>query len=280
MKRVDLFEFHDLTWFPRVWRDMLTEYLAYVSSEWGAFHSILPKLKTAAERSGSERIVDLCSGASGPLIKLGRHIYREDGSRMPVLLTDKFPNRTAFGKVLDAGKGALQFEPSPIDAMDVPAELNGFRTIFAAFHHFTPPQATRILRDAVEKGAGIGVFEYTERNRFWLLRSLRAPLLFWRTAPEALKPLTPSRVFWTYVLPLPVLLFMWDSVVSCLRTYTEDELKAMTETIAGEGYEWDIGNVPSLWGGRVTYLIGLPRRVNGTAALRETQRSSLTAVNP
>lgn len=261
MKRLELVEFHDLTWFPKIWRDMLTDYLAYISCEWGAFHSILAKLKAAVAGSGSRRIIDLCSGASGPLIKLGRHIYLEDGTRMPILLTDKYPNLPAFEKASSASHGALGFEAASIDAMDVPAGLEGFRTVFAAFHHFNPEQATRILRDAVDKNAGIGVFEYTERNRFWFMRAFRSPFLFWKTAPAALVPLTPGKLFWIYVLPLPVLLFAWDSLVSCLRTYTEQELRSMVESIPSAGYEWEIGHVPSLWGGRVTYLIGLPKKV-------------------
>jgi hypothetical protein len=263
MKRFELVEFHDLRWFPKLWRDMLTDYLAYISCEWGAFHTVLPKLKAALEEDGSPSIIDLCSGASGPLIKLGRHLYRKDGTRRPILLTDKYPNLAAFEKVADASHGNLGFVGTPVDAMNVPAQLEGFRTLFAAFHHFNPEQAQQILRDAVAKQAGIAIFEYTERNRFWILRALRSPLLFWKTAPAALKPMTPAKVFWIYILPLPVLLFAWDSLVSCLRTYTEEELKAMAEALPLAHCAWEVGHVPSFWGGRVTYLIGLPKRLAG-----------------
>lgn len=280
MKRFDLFEFHDLAWFPRLWRDMLTDYLAYLSCEWGAFHAILAKLKEAVQLDRSPRIIDLCSGASGPLIKLGRHLYREDGSRMPILLTDKFPNLAAFEKVSDLSRGTLSFEAASVDAMDVPAGLTGFRTVFAAFHHFTPEQGARILRDAVQKRAGIGVFEYTERNRFWVWRALRSPILFWRTAPAALRPLTPARIFWVYVLPLPVFLFTWDFLVSCLRTYTEAELRAMAAAVPGEDYAWEVGHVASFWGGRITYLIGLPKSEGTCGDMPHHRSQPLGSRNP
>jgi hypothetical protein len=258
MRRAELIEFHDLPWFPKVWRDMLTDYLAYISCEWGAYHPVLPKLRLALERGRSQRIVDLCSGASGPLIKLRRYLCCADGTPMPILLTDKYPNLAAFEKVSEATRGALSFEARPVDAMDVPAELEGFRTVFSAFHHFNPAQATRILADAVEKRAGIGVFEYTERNPTWILRALYSPVLFWRTAPVALRPFSALKRFWIYLLPLPVLCFAWDFLVSCLRTYTQEELKAMTEALPAAGYHWEIGSVKSFWGGRITYLIGTP----------------------
>ena len=43
----------------------------------------------------------------------------------------------------------------------MPDELGGFRTLFNAFHHFPPERARAILEDAVHKGQGIGVFEFT-----------------------------------------------------------------------------------------------------------------------
>lgn len=260
MRRAELVEFHDLPWFPKIWRDMLTDYLAYISCEWGAYHPVLLKLKGAVEKGKSQRIIDLCSGASGPLIKLRRYLCREDGTPMPILLTDKYPNLAAFEKVSEASRGALTFEAASVDAMDVPAAMDGFRTVFSAFHHFNPEQAIRILRDAVDKKAGIGIFEYTERKLPWILRALYSPILFWKTAPSALKPFNLAKRFWIYCLPLPVLFFAWDFLVSCLRTYTVQELKAMTGTIPSAGYEWEIGHVKSLWGGRITYLIGIPKQ--------------------
>ncbi|MEZ4557181.1 MAG: hypothetical protein R2854_12160 [Caldilineaceae bacterium] len=35
--------------------------------------------------------------------------------------------------------------------MSVPPELTGFRTLFTAFHHFTPADAMLILHDAVAR---------------------------------------------------------------------------------------------------------------------------------
>jgi hypothetical protein len=239
---------------------MLTAYLAYISCEWGAYHPILPKLRTALERGKSQSIIDLCSGASGPLIKLRRYICREDGTQMPILLTDKYPNHEAFEKVAAASQGALTYEAVSVDAMDVPAVMTGFRTVFSAFHHFNPDQAMRILQDAVDKRAGIGVFEYTERNHRWILQALSSPILFWRLAPSALKPLNWEKRFWIYCLPLPVLFFSWDFLVSCLRTYTEQELQAMTAAIPSADYDWEIGHVKSFWGGHITYLIGVPNQ--------------------
>lgn len=58
---------------------------------------------------------------------------------------------------------------------------------------------------------------------------------------------------------------MFDGLVSCLRTYTPDELKELTQDLdKAADYTWDIGLEPlgSLPVG-ITYLIGYPRSLTG-----------------
>lgn len=67
-----------------------------------------------------------------------------------------------------------------------------------------------------------------------------------------------SRLFFTYLLPLIPLIVLIDGVVSCWRTYTVDELKAMTEDA---DYEWRCSTVKGArWPLPITYFVGLPRR--------------------
>ncbi len=49
-----------------------------------------------------------------------------------------------------------------VDATKLPEEHDGFRTLFASFHHFDAGAARGILRDSVRKQQGIGVSEFTE----------------------------------------------------------------------------------------------------------------------
>ncbi|UCC32111.1 MAG: hypothetical protein JSU86_07480, partial [Phycisphaerales bacterium] len=66
----------------------------------------------------------------------------------------------------------ISYSEAPVDAADVPEELEGFRTLSTSFHHSDVDAAREIVRDAIRKNQGIGVFEYTERN-FWV----RVPVL-------------------------------------------------------------------------------------------------------
>ena len=83
----------------------------------------------------------------------------EDGSAPAVLLTDKYPNPRAFQQIQDATGSVINFYPEPVDAMRIPPELAGFRTMFSTFHHFGPGEARAILKDAFDQRQGIAVFE-------------------------------------------------------------------------------------------------------------------------
>ncbi len=53
----------------------------------------------------------------------------------------------------NSGIHGLGYERASIDALDVPAERPGLRTLFNAFHHLRPEQARAVLASAVEEFA-------------------------------------------------------------------------------------------------------------------------------
>jgi len=134
---------------------------------------------------------------------------------------------------------------TPVDAVDVPSDLKGFRTLFTSFHHFRPDAAREVLADAVSKDEGVGIFEYTERNwPIWTLPILLIPAFIWLCTPF----IRPFR--WRA---------MWDGFVSNLRTYSVDEIRDLIRQLDDQGYEWKVGRAPSIGMSRVTYAIGSPQ---------------------
>ena len=179
-----------------------------------------------------------------------------------VRLTDLHPNVAAFDQLARETAGAVAGDPRSVPADAVPDDLTGFRTIFTAFHHFPPPVARRVLADAVARGQGIAVFESTTRNALCLFIMLLVPHVVWLVTPF-IRPFRWSRLLLTYLLPvIPTVAFV-DGVVSCLRTYTPDELRELAESVDGaSGYVWTAGHAG---GGPIpmTYLLGLPVRREG-----------------
>lgn len=85
-----------------------------------------------------------------------------------------------------------------------------------------------------------------------------SPLAVWRATPW-IRPFRGSWLLRTYLVPLTLLLILFDGLVSCLRTYSPGELRQWTDTVpGGETYDGEIGVAPARTG-PLTYLIGVPR---------------------
>ena len=250
--RLHLFEIIDQSWCPRVLRQGVVEYLGFIATKGAAYRRALPVLGGALERAGGRRVVDLGSGSGGPWAALRSELEAELGDRVEVTLTDRHP------EALSPGTDGLRVHPDPVDAARVPAELEGFRTLFSLFHHFRPSRARAILADAVARGQGIGVFEMTMRSPWVILLMATSPVFMLLVTPFV-RPFRWSRLLLTYLIPVIPLVTAFDGVVSCLRTYTPAELLVLAEQ-AGPGYRWEARTVSAFPPSPipVTYLVGTP----------------------
>lgn len=258
MERIHFIEIEDEPWCPVSIRDAATDYLQFVIEKTNPYQVIIEKLQTALGITNKTEIVDLCSGGGGAWRNLVPLLAAEN-PQIKINLTDKYPNLTAFEKMQKDFPNNLDFSAKEIDAARVPQELKGFRTLFSSFHHFRPEAARQILKNAVSNNEGIGIFEFTQRKIPAILAMFLTPLIVLLVTPF-IRPFRLSRLFWTYLVPLVPLLVVFDGVVSCLRTYTPNELKDLTDGLS-ENYRWETGELPvkgSLV--PVTFLIGYPEK--------------------
>jgi hypothetical protein len=265
LPRAHLFEWEDQPWLPSVFRDFITDQLRFSHGE--AMRSpinsaIAQRLKTLLEQTGSERIVDLCSGAGGPVVQIGRLLHDELKSPADIVLTDLYPNAAAFARITSETGGRIKVRLEPTSALDVPTELTGVRTIFTAFHHFKPEQARLILADAIRKRAPIAVFEPLERTVRMVLLVGVMSFLRGFTHTHRIGALTPSRILFSYIIPVAPAMFGWDGAISALRSYTAGELRELAASVDQGTYAWESGRfeVDGPFGKMpTTYLIGVPR---------------------
>jgi hypothetical protein len=267
VRRLHLFEWADQPWLPTLFRDFITDHIRYASEKLNFFQPIYPKLHESMRALDETRIVDLCSGAGGPLPGLMRHLESNFDFAPEVTLTDLYPNREAFRKIEEQYGGRIGCRYQPTSAFEVPPELSGFRTIFGALHHFRPRDATRILADAVENRVGIAAFEVQERSLVGILNAGLLAFLSSLLLTPKVGRLTVARFLLTYLLPLAPLVFAWDGIVSCLRTYSPSELGELIRDLRVDGYSWEIGRlrVEGVFTGYgITYAIGMPEPSEGT----------------
>ncbi|MCP5098221.1 MAG: hypothetical protein GY943_21950 [Chloroflexi bacterium] len=256
MKRIHLFEFEDLPWFPHLIREAMTDYLQFVADKFDIYKPIIHNLKKGLKQSNTQRIIDIGSGSGGGIVNIYNHLQAEF-AELEITLTDLYPNLSAFQAIAAQTNGKINYWELPVDATDVPADLNGFRLQLLSFHHFKPEMAQRILQNAAENRAAIGILEAHERKWPYIITMLFSPLMVLLFTPF-IKPFKLSRLVFTYLIPVIPLFVLWDGLVSILRTYTVAELRQMTDQIDPEDYTWEIGRLPENGAAGVSYLLGYP----------------------
>lgn len=257
MWRLQWIEIHEQPWFSCSLRDEITDALHFGLNLLKIYTPTVPLLRSALDSIGSRSIVDLCSGGGGPWPDFSRRL-EADGQPFHIWLTDKYPSLRASENVRAASNNQCTVYLSAVDAMHVPQELNGFRTMFTSFHHFSPNEAQAILQDAIDARQGIGIFEITRRAPSTIaLMFLWAFLLFICT--PLIRPFRLSRLLWTYVIPVIPLVLLVDGIVSCLRTYHPQELRDIIEKLNATNYQWQVGEqVGGFARLPITYAIGCP----------------------
>lgn len=258
MQRQSWFEIHDSPWFPAYLRDLVTEALEAIWNTNRTYDPIAGRLRDALRRSGSRTVIDLCSGGGGPWPALYDSIA--DGQPLSVQLTDRYPHAGFAADSCDPGSAPAGISAcsQSVDARCVPENLRGFRTIFSSFHHFSPDAARAMLADAFNRREGIAVFEVARRTPWTLISVAGVAALALRTAVTK-RPLRPARLLFTFLLPVIPLTLWVDGLLSCLRSYSLDDMRELTAGLTAPDYAWDLGEehrgtVP------IRYLIGTPLR--------------------
>lgn len=261
MKRLHLFELEDLSWFPSLFREYITDLLQYQLITFEVYSPVIKKIKKVLKASNLNQVIDVCSGSSGPILSIFKALSEQEDLNFKITLTDKYPNIDAFQKVSKQSQGKINFINESVDVLNFPNNLQGVRTFFSSFHHFKFKQATEIIESTIEDRMPICIFEFTERSTKNFLKVLFFGfLLVWINTPF-IKPFRFSRLFWTYIIPVVPIAYCWDALVSHLRTYTIEEMQQMLDLInESHKYSWELGQVLSPKSGfNITYLVGLSK---------------------
>ena len=278
--RIQFIELHEQPWLPTTIRDQVMDAMQFGLRLFQGYDKVIPSVVSLLKATHDRCVVDLCSGGGGPWFELA---HKLDGAGIHrILLTDKFPNHDVSRRLRDSPQslGKIRFYSSSVDAMHIPENLHGLRTMFSSFHHFPPDAAKEILQKAVDAGEAICIFEVTKRSALticlmfpWALM----PLLF----TPWIRPFRWSRLFWTYTVPIIPLILLFDGIVSCLRTYWPREVRKMIDSLQGASYDWQIREVTSgFFPTPLFCLRGGPKHVAGGGAphadVQDLQRESIS----
>ena len=251
MRRLHLFEFGDLPWFPQVLRDAETAYLSVAYRLLPLGRMWAEKIATTLRSGEPVEILDLCSGSGGPLPSVLEELEKR-GFQVQVKLTDLYPNPEL------AWHPRMSWVAEPVNATQVPSGFLGVRTMFSGFHHFRPDAAKAILKSAFDSGRAICIFEGGQGSLAGIAMMLLVPVNVLLLMPFA-RPFRWSYLVFTYLIPIMPFIVFWDGVVSMLRIYSPQRMLEFTRDLQKPGYGWEIGliEVRGMPGG-LPYLIGRP----------------------
>lgn len=258
MGRLQLFEFNEQPWLPQFMTGWMTSILRICHRETEDGRVWAPKILELMERSGTTAIVDLCSGGGGPVLDLVRILEQEYGIVPNLTLTDLIPNLQA-AREINGSRDGWRYVTESIDATRVPNELCGIRTVFSGFHHLRPELAFGLLKSAFISRQPIFIGETTQRS----LRAIRVygkvPIYFFGMTQRIAA--TPAQRLFTFGVPVLPMMLGWDNVVSCLRTYSPQEIRDLLTGLRADDYRWELGELdnPKI-ATPYSYIMGYPLR--------------------
>jgi hypothetical protein len=270
-RRIHAVELEDQDWLPDFLRCAITDVLHAGHTVFRLHQIWTPLIAGVLERTGETRLVDLCTGGSGPVPAVVDQLRAEHGLSVTAVLTDLYPNQLAISRINGpGGPPHVTYLERPVDAADVPEDLEGVRTMFASFHHMRPAAGRAILADAFFKRKAICIFEFTNNSVIGVLSYLVMPLVTMALTP-LVRPVSAKRLALTYLVPLIPLLVTGDGMASHLRTYSPAELLELVQGLDAEDYRWEAGDLRHwLVPYRVPYLIGCPLKLEVRAAYART----------
>jgi hypothetical protein len=258
MARIHLFEIEDQPWLPDSIRDAVTGFL-FVSHKVGKLNRLfIPKIIEAIDTSKNSQIIDLGSGAGGPMPSIQSDL-KVGGRDVRLTLTDLYPNADAIKEF--NGNDAINYLSQPVDATNVNSDLSGLRTMIGSFHHLRENTAKSVLKDAQESNQPIAIFEGFGRNVQSFILLLPSIIMAFLLMPFV-RPFRWQNLFFTYLVPVLPLIVFFDGWVSFLRVYSPSELRDIVSQLPeNEHYIWEIG---TLGPQSAPYIVGLPRKLDVT----------------
>lgn len=260
MKRIHLFEFEDLSWFPHWIRSHMTNMLNAVHRLLGTPEVIAALLAPLMQQTKQHKIVDVCSGSGGPMKETLQLLKEEYGlTDMEVTLTDLYPN-LSIAKKINETKDGLSYLPTPVNATTIDSSLEGVRTMICSFHHMPPDTAVSILRNMQESNQPFLLYEISDN-------SMPPTFLWWMALPFNVifalivglftRPFTWQQFLFTYIIPIFPIFFAWDGAVSNTRTYTLSDLVELLQQLPTSDYTWEKGIIKGKAGNQL-YMKGIP----------------------
>lgn len=268
MKRIQLFEFEDFSWFPIWIRSSMTNLLVVMHKLMGTKEVLSGILSTIKNRYSFSQIVDMGAGSGGIMPQVVEHLNNQNSDTpIHLLLTDLHPN-IEFINYINASKlKNTSYSEIPLDATNLSKTPKGIKTMINSFHHMPPKKAKNILRSAQENNQALLIYEMAENKTplilWWLLLPLSLIIVFIMAlllTPFS-RPITFKQIIFTYLIPIIPVFYAWDGQASLPRMYTFKDVEELLKDIKNDSFTWEIKQGEKSNGKKLGYyILGLPKQ--------------------
>ena len=266
MKRIELFEFEDLEWLPKVLRSSITNLIVVFHKLMGTSEVISELILKAKSKNNFAQIVDLGSGSGGVMPEVFKQISKDD-EKLKLLLTDLHPNLEFTKEIENLKNQNIEYDSNSVNAENMDNVPGGLKTMIASFHHMPPNTAKKILKSAEENKEPILIYEVAKNSIpviawcLFLPISLMILILMSLVMTLFVRPLKLSQLFFTYLIPIIPLIYAWDGQASLMRTYTFEDVKELIGNSNENDYVWTIDDAQKTNGKKLGYFIlGYPKK--------------------
>ena len=263
-KRIQFFEFLDLTWLPNLLRRYLLEYLNFFLYKMTRpYRGVEAMVADWVGKAGHNAVLDMGSGGGGHIEFLIARAETQNLKMPKLVVSDLHPDAEINAyKALKAkyGEDRVDFIERPVNAFRPEEADIRLRSMFSAFHHLSPDQVREMFKDVCANSDGIMIVDGTRRAVLPVLLMLLQFPVFMFLYPFVVPNFSWGRLFFSIVVPLLPFMMTFDSVVSMLRAYTMDEIKSLFPPEARDRFVIEGRTLPVLGGIFHTNVLAAYRR--------------------
>ena len=270
MKRIQLFEFEDFSWFPGWLRICMTNLIVILQKMIGIPEVLSGLIANVLRKKNLLNIVDLGSGSGGVMPEVMESLRNDQNLKnIQMVLTDLYPNQEMYKKYNINRNDQISYLETSVDATNIANAPEGLKTMINSFHHMPPKKARAILESAQRTNQPLLIYEMGVNNIplliWWLFLPISLIILIIMVLfmTPFVKPLTWRQIVFTYLIPIIPVCYAWDGQASLPRMYTLKDLDVLLEGLGSDNYTWEKGYAKKKNGKKQgTYLLGLPNDTN------------------
>ncbi|MBT8183944.1 MAG: hypothetical protein KJN76_03820, partial [Eudoraea sp.] len=243
MKRIQLFEFEDLSWFPDWLRTCMTNLITVLQRMAGTSEELSDIIAEVLKKQHLNQIVDLGSGSGGVMPQVLQILKKDDRLKaLRLVMTDLYPNPDILKKFNKSEDDSISYYNNSVDATNLASAPKGLKTMVNSFHHMRPEDAFKILESAQQNNQPLLIYELGENKLplllWWLLLPIGLVILMIMVLfmTPFVRPMTWRQIVFTYFIPIIPVCYAWDGQASAPRIYSLKDLDILLGNLNAYNY--------------------------------------------